>query len=295
MDNTSTAVTVSVADLASQLFDHDAATNEHTLKSDISPSLVIVDSSMGGKSSQQAFNDNAIPTARFLNVTDDLKDKSGRFPNTFPTEQVVKDVIGNLGIKLTDNIVVYAQSGKTIGATRAFVILSSFGFENVKILDGGLSKYTELGYPTSKGEDYKGEKSELSGLKDPSENRVSVDDIVEFSLNKSDDVQLIDTRPAKSFNGDASDNIDGCRQGNIPGSINITPSELLNEDQTFKTGDALDEIIRKHNIDPTKKIIVMCRSGMQATVGVAVLQNYIGIPLTNVKLYDGSWSEYGSL
>ena len=139
---------------------------------------------MGGKSSQEAFYEAAIPTARFLNVSDDFKDKSGRFPNTFPTEQVVKDVIGNLGIEKSDSLVIYAQSGKTIGATRAFVILSSFGFDSVRILDGGLSKYTELGYPTTKGEDFKGEKSELSGLKDPSEIRANIHELVDFSLKK---------------------------------------------------------------------------------------------------------------
>ena len=291
-NNSKNSNLISVEELVEQLFEMPSTTTEHSeykLKSAIDPKLVVLDATVGGNTAKENFLEKAIPTARFLNVSQEFKDKSGRFPNTFPTEDVVRNVLQDIGVDITDNIVLYTQPGKTVGATRAFVILKSYGFENVRVLDGGLRKYTEEGYPTVQGKEYEGRKTNLSELANPERYTTNIHTIIKFALGEATNLQLMDTRPANSFNGEATDNVEGCRQGNVPGSFNIPGKEFLNDDDTFKKGEELKEIIEKYNIDPNKKIVSMCRTGMMATIPIVSLNNY------NIQLYDGSWSEYGSL
>lgn len=286
---------ICVKDLAKQLFvdsriglDHSA----YKLKNS-NPSLKIIDSSAGGQDALKAFKEKAIPTSRFINVIEDLKDPNGRFPNTFPQPNTVKDVLQSIGIEKDDHIVLYSQEGKTAGATRSFFILNSYGF-NVKLLNGGLFKYIAEGYPTEKGKIYTGESTKISGLADPSDSLITMSEIQEFEKGNSD-FQLIDLRPTEDFNGESEENIEGCREGRVEGAINIHTSEILNEDFTFKTEKELGDLIDKHNLDPKKHTVVMCRTGVAASVGFAAIHSVSSIPFEKVQLYDGGWSEYGSL
>lgn len=69
--------------------------------------------------------------------------------------------------------------------------------------------------------------------------------------------------------------------------------EFLNEDgESFLTKEEIvDKIISKHNLDPEKRTICMCYTGVAATVGYFALHK---AGFNNLQVYDGSWSEYGS-
>lgn len=70
-------------------------------------------------------------------------------------------------------------------------------------------------------------------------------------------------------------------------------SEFYNQDtQTFKTVEELDKIFEKHKVDKAKKTITMCKTGVAASVGRFIFSE---LDFKDVKLYDGSWSEYGTL
>ena len=281
---------ISVEELASLIFEGD----DHALKTDVSPSLKIIDASMGNDKALEGFKEKSIPGARFLNMMKDLKDKDGKYPNTFPNEATVKEVLQNLGISKDDDIIVYGQPGKAPGSARTFFVLDSYGLK-VRVLNGGLKKYVEAGYPTQPGVDYTGEPGVIDSLACPKDNLWSLEDIIEFGEGKRSDFQLIDFRPAKAFNGEATDNIEGCRQGHVEGAINIPPSELVYEDTTLKTDEDLKAVLEKYNVDLSKNTVAMCRTGIAATVGLAALKNVTSTPLPKIQVYDGSWSEYGSL
>ena len=70
----------------------------------------------------------------------------------------------NIGINKSDNIVLYGQVGSVSGPTRAYAVLNTYGFSNVKVLDGGLKKYIADNLPTVPGEDFKGEKTFINGM-----------------------------------------------------------------------------------------------------------------------------------
>ena len=88
MESSSSNILISVESLASKLFEGE----DHTLKTDIPSNLKIIDSSAGGEKALNGFKEKAIPTARFLNIVKDLKDKESKYPNTFPGENDVKEV-----------------------------------------------------------------------------------------------------------------------------------------------------------------------------------------------------------
>ena len=287
---------VTAKDLAAELFVTDVPNlkpEAYTLRDDIDPKLKIIDASLGGQPAREKFYEAAIPTARFLDVMQDLKDKTGKFPNTFPPEEQVKEALENIGVEVKDTIVLYAQPGKIMGVTRAYFILHSYGFKNVKILEGGLKAFTDSAYPTTQGKDYQGRPSRVSKLKNPDSHLAIVCEIAAFALGNFPEKQVVDARPANAFNGEATDNIEGCRQGHVPGAVNIPVSEFQEpEKESIKSAEKISELVAKYNLNPERDTIVMCRTGMAASVAYVALQN---AGFQNLRLYDGSWSEYGSL
>ena len=97
-------------------------------------------------------------------MQNELKDPKGRFANTFPTADIVKGLMENMGVNKNDHIVLYGQVGAVAGTTRTYSVLASYGFPNIYVLDGGLKKYIADNLPTVPGEDFKGEKSVITDL-----------------------------------------------------------------------------------------------------------------------------------
>jgi thiosulfate/3-mercaptopyruvate sulfurtransferase len=226
-----------------------------------------------------------------LDTSNELVDTTFKYPNGYPTKEQVISAMQKLGMKTSDTIVLYCQPHMYSSMTRVYHILDSYGFSDVSILDGGLLKFQQDGYPTTPGVDYTGPHSEIKDLKDPSENLIKIDEIVEFALGKKPNMQLIDARGEESFNGRDPSLPDGCRQGHVPGAINIPADSLVNDDDTFKKYPELVKIFESHGVDRNKDIVVMCKTGVSATV---VNQALIFAQFSGMRLYDGSWTEYGS-
>ena len=71
--------------------------------------------------------------------------------------------------------------------------------------------------------------------------------------------------------------------------------ELLNEDDTFKTTDQLIDRLAQAGItsDSDDEIVTYCRLSHRATLAWFTMQYILG--LDNVRIYDGSWTEWGSI
>src|SRR4051812_42361087 len=90
-----------------------------------------------------------IPGAVFFDV-DHIADRSASLPHMYPSaEQFARDVAA-LGISTGDTVVAY-DSGSWVAAPRAWWMFLSFGYPNVKVLDGGLKKWLREGRPTHSG------------------------------------------------------------------------------------------------------------------------------------------------
>ena len=83
------------------------------------------------------------------------------------------------------------------------------------------------------------------------------------------------------------------RAGHIPSAINVPWSKAANEDGTFKSDEDLAKLYAEAGLDGQKETIAYCRIGERSSHTWFVLQELL--EHNNVKNYDGSWTEYGSL
>ena len=83
------------------------------------------------------------------------------------------------------------------------------------------------------------------------------------------------------------------RAGHIPTSVNVPWSKNANDDGTFKSDDELKALYDEVGFDEGKDTIALCRIGERSSLTWFVLHELLG--RQNVKNYDGSWTEYGSL
>ena len=103
--------------------------------------------------------------------------------------------------------------------------------------------------------------------------------------------EIVDARPAGRFAGEGAEPRPGLASGHIPGSRNLPQSELFNSDNTWKRGEALRAEFDKAGVDLTKPMVTTCGSGVTAAV---VLFGAHLLGKKDVRLYDGSWSEWGA-
>jgi thiosulfate/3-mercaptopyruvate sulfurtransferase len=83
------------------------------------------------------------------------------------------------------------------------------------------------------------------------------------------------------------------RAGHVPGAANIPWAQAANEDGTFKSPEELRQLYAGKGITGDKDVIAYCRIGERSSHTWFVLKELLGFK--NVKNYDGSWTEYGSV
>ena len=102
---------------------------------------------------------------------------------------------------------------------------------------------------------------------------------------------IIDARPKKRFLGIQQEPRKNLKKGNIPGSINIPFTSLVDKKGRFLSKSVLKKRFEKQiNFSFIKEIICTCGSGVTACNIIFGL-NLLGVQ--NIKLYDGSWAEWG--
>ena len=223
-----------------------------------------------------------IPGAVFFDI--DAISTPGDLPHMLPTAEVFATAAGKLGLQKDKTIVVYDAKG-LFSAARVWWTLSIFGFENVRVLDGGLPAWEQAGFKLASGE-------------------VSVEPVfVEVSLDKnavvdagqvlhaseSGSAEILDARSRGRFDGIDPEPRQGLRGGHIPGSKCLPFTTLLNNGK-LKSDDELKEIFATLNLASDKPVYTTCGSGVTAAV-LTLAMHCIGI--CNTALYDGSWTEWG--
>ena len=179
-------------------------------------------------------------------------------------------------------------------AAYAYWILKLRGFDNVKLLNGGRKKWelesrelsTDAPQVTSTG--YRVTGTEQPGI------RALRDEV----LSKVGSSAFVDVRSPEEYRGEklAPDHLPQEQAqvpGHIPGAANIPWVKAANDDGTFKSADELKALYAGEGISGDGEIIAYCRIGERSSHTWFALQELLGY--TNVKNYDGSWTEYGSL
>jgi thiosulfate/3-mercaptopyruvate sulfurtransferase len=166
-------------------------------------------------------------------------------------------------------------------------MLRIFGAHHVAILDGGLQKWKAEGRPLESGKP-----QVRHGHFTPSLDRAAVAD-KDFVLDVigGGTHEIVDARPASRFAGEEPEPRPGVMPGHMPGARNLPQSALFNEDNSWKQGDALRAAFEAAGVDLARPMVTTCGSGVTAAV---LLFGAHLLGKEDVKLYDGSWSEWGA-
>jgi len=226
-----------------------------------------------------------LPGAVFFDV-DAISDHDNPRPHMFPDAAQFARDIGALGISTGDTVVAY-DSGGWVAAPRAWWMFLSFGYADVKVLDGGLKKWKQEGRPTQSGK-VTPKPGKFTAKFDPSYIRSQQQVLANIETRAE---QLVDARPRGRFEGTAPEPRPESRSGHIPGSRNVPYAELFDAGTgTMKPLDELRRAFSGAGVDMTKPIVTTCGSGVSALVLTLALYR---LGVRGSALYDGSWSEWG--
>ena len=247
--------------------------------------LLVLDASMDNpvnKSSIEA--KGVIPGALRFDFSNNIVDTNASSPNMMPSATIFEEKVKQLGVKHNSYLVVYDKQG-LFSAARAWFMFKTMGFDNVAILRGGLPAWQAQGYETV--DNYQ----EPSGDGDfvvTQDKQLFVDKQYVLNAINNDDIQIVDARGYGRFSGQETEPRLGMRSGHIPNSLNLHYASLI------KQGALLDEneLKRIFNelVPAPKEFIFSCGSGVTACI-LALAADIAGFE--QVKVYDGSWSEWG--
>lgn len=225
-----------------------------------------------------------IPGAVYFDI-DEISDHSSQLPHMLPPPHTFELHMTRLGIANGMDIVVYDGMG-LFSAPRVWWTLRVFGEKNVFILDGGFPKWKKEGRPVETGMP----KITPSDFKAKFDADLVADyERIEKTLNEHS-AQVVNSRPAKRFAGEAPEPREGVASGHMPGSLNL-PSDELVQDGALASNEKIEAAVAKAGVDLSKPVITSCGSGVSASLLWLAL-NSIG--KTPKALYDGSWSDWGT-
>jgi thiosulfate/3-mercaptopyruvate sulfurtransferase len=236
-----------------------------------------------------AYDNGHIAGAVKLDWRSDLQDPVKR---DFVDAEQFSKLLSERGISNDDTVILYGGNNNWFAAY-AYWYFKLYGHDKVKLLDGGRKKWELDGRPLST--DAVQRQSTSYTAKQPDNSiRAFRDEVIDAIGQKN----LIDVRSPDEFSGKilAPAHLpqeQSQRAGHIPGALNVPWSKAANEDGTFKSDEDLKKLYAEAGLDDSKETIAYCRIGERSSHTWFVLRELLGHG--NVKNYDGSWTEYGSL
>ena len=211
----------------------------------------------------------------------------------FPSPNVFAKRLGGAGVS-NDTTVVLCGVPVQFGAY-AWWVFKYMGHRDVRLLDGGMTKWTQEGRPLTR---------DIADV-DPvtyrpgavnHQIRAGRDDV----LRELDDPHtlIVDHRSIEEYSGervappDMAD-VGAERYGRIPGAVHLPYTAFLNEDDTFKSPAELRALVTPVLPDAGSPTISYCRLSHRATLAFFVMTEILGY--RNLRVYDGSWTEWGSM
>jgi thiosulfate/3-mercaptopyruvate sulfurtransferase len=236
-----------------------------------------------------AYNKGHIRGAVKIDWKTDLQDPVRR---DFVDKAGFEALLSSRGIANDDTIVLYGGNNNWFAAY-AYWYFKLYGHENVKLLDGGRKKW-ELD-SRELVEDVTSRPATQYTASEPDRSIRAFRDDVVAAIGKQN---LVDVRSPDEFTGKlvapAHLPQEGAqRPGHVPTARNIPWSKAANDDGTFRSDEELKALYSGAGVDFAKDTIAYCRIGERSAHTWFVLHELLDQP--NVRNYDGSWTEYGSL
>ena len=238
-----------------------------------------------------AYDSGHIPGSIGWNWQIDLQQQPAR---DIPDQTEWAALLSRSGIGPDTTVILYGDNHNWFAAF-AYWLFKYYGHDKVKLLDGGRAKWIASGNDVTT-DATSVEAAQYTVTTTHPELRAYRDDVKATIGN--DGLVLIDVRSPKEFSGEllAPENLpqEGAqRGGHVPGAQNVPWATAVAEDSTFKPADELIAIYGGKGVSHEKPAIAYCRIGERSAHTWFVLNELIGIP--DVRNYDGSWTEWGSL
>ncbi len=236
-----------------------------------------------------AYDKNHIKGAVRLDWKTELQDPLRR---DFVDKAGFEKLMSQKGIGNDDTVVLYGGNNNWF-ASYAYWYFKLYGHEDVKLLDGGRKKW-ELDARTLVTEVPQRPATQYQAQEARTDIRAFRDEVIGAIGQQN----LVDVRSPDEFSGKllAPAHLpqeQSQRAGHIPTAKNVPWSKAANDDGTFKSDDELKTLYSEAGVDWGKDTIAYCRIGERSAHTWFVLHELLGEK--NVKNYDGSWTEYGSL
>ena len=210
-------------------------------------------------------------------------------------QQGLSRLLQQAGVGPDTTVVLYGGNNNWFAAY-AYWLLRYLGFDNVKLLNGGRKKWElESRELTSEVESHPPTDLEVTGAI-AGEIRAFRDEVLERV--REGGAEFVDVRSPEEYRGEklAPDHLPQEQSqvpGHIPGAANVPWMKAANDDGTFKPADELREIYAAAGVTEGQPVIAYCRIGERSSHTWFALHELLGFG--DVKNYDGSWTEYGSL
>jgi thiosulfate/3-mercaptopyruvate sulfurtransferase len=235
-----------------------------------------------------------VPGAVGWDWTSQLQDQVRR---DIPSPQQFEKLCSDAGITPGDTVILYGDASNWFAAY-AFWLFKMYGHRDVRLMDGGRAKWLNEADKQMTPETPRPERTEYKvGHVDPSL-RARVSEVLDVAEKKKE-ANLVDVRSPDEFTGKViappGMTETAQRGGHIPGARSIPWATAVNQETGgFRSADELRAIyFDKMGVNPGKPTIAYCRIGERSSHTWFVLKYLLGVK--DVKNYDGSWTEYGSM
>ena len=237
-----------------------------------------------------AYDEGHAPGAIAFNWTSQLQDQVRR---DIITRGALEELLGNAGISNGDTVILYGDNNNWFAAY-AFWLLEMYGHAEIKLMDGGRKKWVAENRPLTK-EVLQPRKATYRAMEVNGDLRAKRSRVID-ALG-APNVTLVDVRSPAEYSGEimAPPGLaePAQRTGHIPGAKNVPWAQAVAEDGTFKSPQELEQLYATKGVTKDQEVIAYCRIGERSSHTWFALKHLLGYP--NVRNYDGSWTEYGSL
>ena len=250
------------------------------------PNLVVLDCSPASNKSNliPEFTSFKIKGARKFDTEKVFVDENSEVPNMFPSEEKFTKECRELGINSESIIVVYDNLGIYM-SPRVWWMFKTMGHTNVSVLNGGLSAWKRLDFPTESFEEITYAKG---NFKAKYQNNYVKNDTNILNNISTKECEVIDARSSGRFLGELPEPREHMQSGHIPNAKNLPYKNVL-ENGFMKPKEEL-KVLYQEILNSNKPLIFSCGSGVTACILLLAAEIISDRPKS---LYDGSWVEWG--
>jgi len=235
-----------------------------------------------------AYGQGHIPGAVGINWTTQLGDPIRR---DIPSREAWEKLMRESGVSNDTRLIFYGDNNNWFAAF-AYWVSKIYGHQNAALMNGGRKKW-ELESRQLTTDEPRAAAGSYSAREADKTLRAFLGDVLE----RPSSTALVDVRSPAEFNGEViappGMTETAQRAGHVPGANNIPWAQAANEDGTFKSVEELRSLYGGKGVTQDKDVIAYCRIGERSSHTWFVLKELLGF--SNVKNYDGSWTEYGSV